>query len=689
MPLATRGASRNLQLAVFGIALMALPRSGSVARAQVTTAGISVSVHDEDGRAVSAAAVIVINRANGFRAEGQTHENGSYRVAGLEAGGPYTVTVRRIGYSAHTENGLRLTLSQILRVEIRLDRQAVTLQAMRTVTNGSSRMSSAPGVATLITDSALHRLPTADRDLYAFVRLTPQVSTSYQISGAGASPRTNAVMIDGTSEQGLYGGLPAGNYFGGKTISLEAVKEYRVEIAPYDVRQGNFAGATINAVTRSGTNELHGTAFYYGRYGALSRNVPLLRDARFERTQSGVAVGGPLVRDHAHFFVATEFQQMLFPTVGPYVGQRATSETPLPVNPDTIAAFQQLLKAKGLDGGSAGPITASNPLANVFARIDVALPRLNSRFVVRENYARADTMTFSRPSPAPTPNCLTLACFPLSSQERDQLSDKTSLVFQLYTSFSTGVYNELFAGTVRSMVKETPTVNAPLILVRAGGGTLQSGTYELAQGDRTESRSVEITDNLSMPLGAHQLTVGLTGQFFRVRRFDVRGAYGVWQFNTLDSLRDALPSRYRVTEDIAGADITVPGAQYGAYAGDRWEVSPRFALTYGLRADLPTLAARPPFNDAVSASFGRRTDVVPASRVQWSPRAGFTLDVTGDQRTQLRGGVGAFAGRPPLIWIANAFANYGEPRTLNCGGPGLPAPPAFSTDYRNPPLVCG
>src|SRR5204862_3210077 len=148
-------------------------------------------------------------------------------------------------------------------------------------------------------------------------------ATVYGLSAACASPRLNAVMIDGASEQGLYGGNGAAAIWGGKAISSEAVKEYQVLLSPFDVRYGNFAGALINAVTRSGSNEPHGSAFYYGRYGALSRNVPFIRDAYYERAQGGVTLSGPLARDRAHAFVAAEFQSLRFPTVGPYVAQAA------------------------------------------------------------------------------------------------------------------------------------------------------------------------------------------------------------------------------------------------------------------------------------------------------------------------------------------------------------------------------
>jgi len=321
-------------------------------RAQaVTTATISGTVRNEEGRAIARVGVVVTNQATGVSTPGRTRDDGRYIISGLEVGGPYSVAIRQIGYLAQTRDGLRLTIGQNLQVNARLATMAVMLEGVRAEAQPNDLRSRTRGVGTFLSDSALHRLPIADRDIYGSVRLVPQISTWYGLSAAGASPRMNGVLLDGASEQGLYGGGPAGGAYGGNTIALDAVKEYQVLLSPYDVRHGNFAGAEINAVTRSGTNDMHGSVFYYGRYEALTRNVPFFHDARYERTQTGFSVGGPLVHDRAHFFIASEIQRFEFPTVRPYVGQPVTSGVPLALDPAAIARFQQSLSLWGLDGG--------------------------------------------------------------------------------------------------------------------------------------------------------------------------------------------------------------------------------------------------------------------------------------------------------------------------------------------------
>jgi hypothetical protein len=680
-------------LAALWLILGALTSAG--AQGGVTTAAISGTVSDQHGRSVAAADIEVVNRATGFTSRLRSHEDGWYVVSGLEVGGPYSVIVRRVGYQMRERNGLFLRLGQSRRADIRLDEQAVMLQSILTAANETGISRTQAGVGTLVSDANIHRLPTADRDLFGFLRLAPQVSTSYGPSAAGTSPRMNAFMIDGASEQGLFGGVAAGAIWGGKAISLEAVKEYEVLFSPYDVRQGNFAGALVNTVTRNGTNDLHGSAFYYGRYEALSRNVPFIRDARYQRTQAGFSLGGPLVRNRAHFFVATEFQRMVFPAVGPYIGQRVTRTPPLPVDAGDVERFQRAFEQWGLAPGSGGPVTGDDPLTNVFARVDVALPSWNSRLVLRENYGRSDSMAFSRPSPPPTPNCPTPACFPLSSVARRYVIEKSGLVGQLFTSFRNGASNELFVGRLGVTATISPVARQPLVVVlvpRANQDTasLQAGSYELSQVDNTNNQSAELTDNLTLPIARHRLTIGITGQRFHVRRLDLRGAYGIWQFSSVSALEQGTALSYRVAQDFGGADVTVPGGQFAAYIGDQWEASPRLTLILGLRADLPVFSARPPYAAVVDSVLRRRTDAIPSGRVQWSPRAGFNVDAHGDGRTIVRGGVGAFLGRPPLQWIGNAFQNYGRPRTLTCGGArGMGPVPVFSPDYINPPLACG
>jgi hypothetical protein len=589
-------------------------------------------------------------------------------------------------------DGVFLSLGQEMRLDFTLESVAATLPPTVVTAAPTSTFSpSRTGVGSTISDSLLHRLPTANRDVYDFVKLTPGVSIqSGMVSGGGVNPRFNSFVIDGANEQGLQGNNAAGAVSGGKSISIEAVKEYQVLLSPYDVRQGSFAGALVNAVTKAGTNELHGSAFGYFRNEMLARDADYLRAAPFRRTQYGLSLGGPIIRDRLHFFVVPELQQLTAPARGPFVGQSASSRTPVVVDTADIARLNQILRATyGLDGGSGGPVTTRNPLVNLFGRLDLALPEWNSRVVLRHNYGRLTDARFSRP--------LTTAVYPLSSYALTQEMSKHAAAVQIYSTFGNGAFNELLAGYVSNPSEWIPAVREPLLYVtvpRTTGGVafLQAGSHPSGQGVSLQQESLELTDNVTIAIAdGHRLTVGGKAELYRLRRRGDGASYGVWGFGSLDSLQRGVADSFRITKDFGATSTPVEAGQFALYASDQWQVTERLAVTLGLRVERPVLLHAPPYERTVDSLFGRRTDVVPSFGLHLSPRAGFSWDVTGDHRHQVRGGAGFFVARPPLGWFLAAFHNYGSGiGTLRCGAkPGdLGPPPPFVPDYRTPPTAC-
>ena len=673
------------------LALLLSLGSSRLAAQGTTTASVSGTVTDDIGRGIESAQVQVINRTTGVVTSSVTRDAGRYLVQGLEVGGPYTIVVRRIGFAAETRENVFLGLGQDLRMDVRLEPEAAVLGPVVVHGNPDPAFSSShTGAATIVSDSALRRLPTPNRDLYGFVVLAPQVSTGNGLSGGGVNQRFNNLLIDGASELGVYGRLN-GAVYGAKAISIEAVKEYQIVLSPYAVSLGDFAGTLINAVTKSGTNDLHGTAFFYARSDQPARNSSFQGSSSYQ-SQTGLSLGGPIIRDRVHFFIASEFQQRTAPANGPYVGQGASSQTPLPADTADITRFAQILAAKGLQAGTGGLADTRDPASNLFARVDIALPAWESRLVMRYNYTRADSGALSRPETPVATMCSTPSCFPLSSVERHQLAVKHVAVAQLYTFFRNGAENDLTLGYRTQPLRITPDVNQPLIQVMVPNpskpgetSTLQAGAVEFAQGNLTDQVVYNVADNFTFPIGTHRVSVGTKVEPYRVRLLQLKGSYGTWTFSSLDALQHDSARSYTVTTDFGGGDATLRGVQLGVYAGDQWQVSPRWSLTYGLRVDVPFLINRPPYDSAVDAAFGRRTDAVPTAHPQWSPRVGFNWDVTGDQWNQIRGGAGVFVGRPPLAWLLSAYANFGKGLgVLTC----KTNPPPFNPDYANPPRAC-
>jgi hypothetical protein len=676
------------------LALVATGGAGicTMAAQGITTAAVSGVVTDEAGQPVDAAQIQVVNQSTGVRSGTLTRTNGNYYVQGLEVGGPYVVTVKRIGFQPDSLGGIRLTLGQNFRASFKLITQAAQLEAVTVRAATSDTLSalispSRRGVQTDISDTALRRLPTLNRNFTDFLALTPQVNVAQNggLSGGGQNNRFNNIQIDGASESDIFGlgttGQPGGQARG-RSISLEAVKEYQELLSPFDVRQGNFTGALINAVTKSGTNELHGSAFYYFRNENLAADVPILRASNFEQKQFGFSLGGPIVKDKIHFFVAPEWQREDYPAPGPYIGQPANL-TPAPAaDAATVQRFVDILKNNyNLDAGSPGPISNTNPLTNFFGRLDFVLP-YNSRLVVRDNYGQAEIDTLFRSA----------SSLRFNSNAYSFHNKKNAAVAQLFTNWNNGANNELFVGYTTIRDNRPPNADYPSITVNTGiTGTLIAGAEVNSQGNSLDQDIIEVTDNFTIPVGAkHRLSVGTHNEFYKINNVFARDSWGAYTFSSLDSLEAGNPNSYTIGLNLgAGFVSKFNAANYSVYAEDQWTINDHFNLLYGIRADIPTISSRPPTNPLILSIYGRDTHEIPTGNLQWSPRVGFNWDVTGAQTDQVRGGVGLFQGRPAFVWLENTIANSGFGLgLLTCGAGGLGHAAPFSPDKNNQPQSC-
>ncbi|MGH7606678.1 MAG: carboxypeptidase regulatory-like domain-containing protein, partial [Gemmatimonadales bacterium] len=353
------------------------------------------------------AEVQVVNRSTGFSTSTRTRPNGFYLVQGLEVGGPYTVTVRAIGFQPSVHEGVDVRLSEATRVDARLVGQAVELAAVEITAPTSADFSpTRQGVGVQISDTLVQRMPTLSRDFIDQLKLAPQVvyPASGAPSGAGAYNRFNTITIDGANQSerfnlGSTGGVPGGSA-GGKIVSLDAVKEFRVVFTPSDVRQGNFAGMLVNAVTKSGTNTLHGGALYTYRSSDDVLGQPLvgdeLRTPRFDVKQYGFHLGGPIIKDRLHFFIAPEWQQRAQPAFGPYYLNGAPSPQNPAVALDSLTRIANVMSTQyGFDVGDVGPAENETPLANLFGRLDFQISPVH-RVVLRQIINHSEQEEFSR-----------------------------------------------------------------------------------------------------------------------------------------------------------------------------------------------------------------------------------------------------------------------------------------------------
>ena len=648
--------------AVLTVLCLTFGISVQIAAQGVTTAAIRGSVRAQDGGGVGAT-VRVVNMSTGYATETRVR-GGNFLVQGLATGGPYRIVVKSLGYAPEVLDGLSLSLGEQRVINFTLVSLVRQLDTIRVAaTDDRNRPALAGGVGTSISDSTLRRLPTLNRDVYDFVRLVPQAGTRFGLTGGGANFRFNSYMIDGLSDRQLQGNQAMGGPIGGKTISLEAVKEYQVLLSPYDVRFGEFAGLLINAVTRSGTNDLHGSAYFFWRNEQLARTNSFVGSSPYRREQYGMSLGGPIIRDRVHFFIAPEFQYSAAPTPGPFIGQQANASPPLPVLEADIKQFAALLSAKGFEAGDGGRVMSLNPAVTLFGRLDVALPEAKSRAVLLGNFSAVDVTRFARSAGAPF-------VFPLSSNAWTLRTAKHSTSVQIFTQASRAVFNEFVMAYMERPLVLVHQTRSPSILATVGSATLVAGPPAAAGAAGAASALAEIGDHVLFQLGSrHTLGAGIHVEMFRYNVQGVRGGLGQWRFPSLAALGSGDATSYSIAKDFGSAEAPVRGAQPSAYVSDEWRVGDRLSLTLGLRGDALQLSSVPVYNPAVDSLFQRRTSDYPQSHVQWSPRFGFRWDARADHRTHVRGGAGIFVGPPPLGWLLGPVRSNGAGvRTLTCAG---------------------
>jgi len=666
----------------------------------ITTGAVTGTVTDPGGAPVEGAQIQVRNSKTGYSAGALTRANGQYSVQGLLPDDGYTVIVRRIGFQPVTRENRRVTLGESIREDFRLEQQTAVLETVMVAAEANPVINPAKtGTGTTLSDSALRRLPTINRNFADFVRLAPQVSTSTGVglSGGGVNIRQNAIQIDGAASGDLFGlgttGEP-GAQANAKSIPLDAVKQYQILLSPFDVRQGNFGGILINAVTKSGTNEFHGTAYGYTRNENLTRKQAYLQE--FKEQQYGVSVGGPIVKNRLFFFVNPEWQRLTTPTSGGYVGSPDSL-----ISQASIDAFNSALGAYGFtEGGTGARVTRENPLTNVFARVDAFLPG-NTRMVLRHNYSAADNLSFGRSS-GTSSNPL----FRLTSNAYEFSSRTRSSVAEFLTNLPNGMFNELLLNLTKTDDFRTVPVNFPSVTVRGfsrentttADVSLVAGTEVSSQGNSLNQRTFEFTNNLTIPAGSHSFTIGTKNLFYKPINLFGQNSMGAWTFANLAALQAGTPTSYSVSApsptDPANGLATFRANMYSFYVQDAWRFSDRLVVTGGVRLEKPSFEDTPPENPSVLQNFGRSTAAVPSRRTI-SPRFSFNWDITGDQRNQLRGGIGYFTGTPPFVYLSNAFGNSGLSgyASLNCSGSttgaqSLAPPPFNQANIENPPTSC-
>jgi outer membrane receptor for ferrienterochelin and colicin len=644
-----------LALAILGLA----PQAGAQS---VTTGALTGRVVDESDAGVPGATVEAVHEPTGSRYSAITGPDGVYSILNIRAGSPYSLTTTLSGFRTEKRGSIAVVLGGQTTVNVELKVEALA-ETVEVVASGASLITAtATGPASNVSEETIETLPTIARGIEDFARLSPHFNSqgsgdgsgANAISVAGRNTRYNNIQIDGAVNNDLFGLADSGTP-GGQTesqpVSIDAIQELQLVVAPYDVRQGGFSGGGVNAITRSGTNEFHGTAYYFFRSEGLVGDGPDDRPiATFDEKQYGASLGGPIVKDKAFFFANLEFGRKDRPSgwsIDGSSGQAFGREA----EADRFLSIMQ--NRYGYDPGGKDEFIRDTPNDKFLAKVDINLTDQH-RLTLRHNYVKSkNDIGF------PTS---TNYLFPdFFYQFRDTTN---SSVAQLNSTFGTTMVNELRLTYQTIRDNRDGQTDFPTVLVDATGvpgPQFRAGRENFSTANELDQDVLELTNDFSITKGSHTITIGTHNEFFSFRNLFIRDNYGTYRFSNLNNFEAGIAQQYDYSFSLTGdpqqaAEFSVN--QFGFYVGDLWRVKPNFTLNYGVRLDIPSFPDKPTANPAAVANFGYATDVVPAPKM-WSPRAGFNWNIDGRGQSQLRGGFGLFSGRTPYVWLSNQFGNTG------------------------------
>lgn len=655
----------------------------SAVMAQITTSGISGKVTSK-GEEVIGATITATHQPSGTIYRGLTNLDGRFTIQGMRVGGPYKVEIAYLGQQTKTFEGVMLQLGEVEDLSCKLEADAKELQEV-VVVGKAGLNGTKTGAAQSLTSRQIADMPSITHGIADVARLNPQLTTSSNgaMSFAGTNNRYNSFMIDGAMNNDVFG-LTADGSNGGQAgtqpVSMETIEQIQINVAPFDVRQSGFTGGAINAITKSGTNKLHGSVYGFGNnQNLIGHHYPYSDGTGYapkyqkqQEYQWGLTLGGPIIKDKLFFFFNFEDANKKYPNINGYgqTGSRVLKEEA----DDVLAKIKAMAKKQGIDyTGSYGNPDIYTKSRKYGAKIDWNINDFN-KFSFRWSYV--DAQQLNNVSGASSLNDDNYY-YPFDSKTH-------SFTAELQSRISPKISNEARASYVRVRDERAVSNPFPMISLQVTGGTVNIGNERSSMANQLDQDIYTVEDNLTWYKGNHTFTFGTHNEFYKFANLFIQDANGTYNFANLehfnkyydDFMNNNLDPTYAYFKQyrFGMANTAVTGdprwkapfsaGQLGFYAQDKWNATPSFQLTYGLRMEIPlffdTPTANTGFNEyAAKRNWGVRTDHKLSSRPLWSPRVGFRWDINNDRRYILRGGIGIFTGRIPYVWISNNFTNTG------------------------------
>ena len=657
------------------IALLLMLTLAVATQAQVTTSGM-IGLVTENNEPLIGATVKAVHEPSGTKYVAVTNTNGRFTIQGMRPGGPYTVDISFVGYQDAQFHDINLQLGTPYELNVTMGMDSKLLDEVVVLGNATQQHA---GAAHNFTAAKIEQSVTVDRNIFDVVKNMPlaNYTKSGGMSFAGSSFRYNSFQIDGTTNNDVFG-LAFNGTNGGQAnanpISMDAIQEIQVVVAPFDVRQSGFTGGGINAVTKQGTNKFHATYFtyynnqgFYGKYNAADNYTRSPLSKQHKLTMGG-NISGPIVKDKLFFFVNVEHQSKSYPSsYYPGYSKNYLSEATARILTDRYRDITGIQETWG-------PRDVETKSLELLARLDWNIND-NHKLALRYQHGNSWDDGYSAG--------YTSYYFNNSSFRFSNVTN--SFVAELNSNIGSSFHNELRASYNRVRDHRDVPYHGPLFWIKnlpndydptdtenyRSNISVNLGTHYVSGANKLDQDIFLLEDNFSWYKDNHTFTFGTHNELFFMKNLFVQYSTGEWVYNSLDDFTNNKPSNFYfrcIDPERTGGNLlwapTIKAGQFGFYVQDKWEASRNFELTYGLRLDIPVMFNSPTENPEMNEYYAQKSLQVkigqmPSTKLMLSPRLGFRWYTDDSHRTLLRGGLGIFTGRVPFVWLSNAFSNNG------------------------------
>ncbi len=667
-------------------------------QAQVTTSGMSGKVVSGD-EPIIGATIVAVYEPSGTRYGTITNTDGIFNVQGMRTGGPYRVEVSYIGYQTAIFTGINLQLGDVQSLNVELKESSELLDEIVIIGSTSSNMKSdRAGAITSMNAQAIDNTPSVSRSLNDLIRMTPQANiTSSGAAIGGGNYRQSFITVDGAAFNNAFGigqNVPSS----GSPISLDALEEISISVTPYDVRQSGFTGASVNAVTRSGTNEFSGSVYsYYNNENFKGNNV---NGVKFDKSEAqykmfGGRFGGPIIKDKLFFFVNYEIERSTEP--GPS-RVAATASNPYTDGSNNVARptadkmneiRNYLINKYGYDPGAYQGYSSKSPGHKLLARVDW---NINNDHKLNVRYSNTKVKNPSSPSTSTSglgdrnftvQSRTAMTAMYFQNARYYQESNFVSFAGELNSRFRDGRLNNLLRVSYshQDEPRSTDGGEFPFVDIVEDGNVYTSfGTELFSYGNLRDVKTFNVTDEVSFSYNNHNFLGGIQFEHNLTKNGFQRFGAGYYQYNSWEDFLNDNANQFAITHsmksDFSQAYPEFKYQQFSLYLQDEITVNDRLRVQAGLRFELPMYPALNTYNEQVANIWlggpdynyptlikKYDTTTLPKTRVMVSPRIGFNYDLLGDRSLVLRGGTGLFTGRIPFVWIVAQAGDSGVLQT--------------------------